>query len=48
MDYEHIIVERKEHLLIVRLNRPEVLNALHPYIFKKVSELSFKSLDFFK
>jgi len=32
MDYEHIIVERKEHLLIVRLNRPEVLNALHPYI----------------
>ncbi len=32
MDYKHIIVERKEHLLIVRLNRPEVLNALHPYI----------------
>jgi enoyl-CoA hydratase/carnithine racemase len=32
MEYKHIIVERKEHLLIVRLNRPEVLNALHPYI----------------
>ncbi len=32
MDYKHIIVERKEHLIIVRLNRPEVLNALHPYI----------------
>ena len=32
MDYKHIIVEKKEHLLIVRLNRPEVLNALHPYI----------------
>ena len=32
MDYEHIIVEKKEHLLIVTLNRPKVLNALHPYI----------------
>jgi len=32
VDYKHIIVEKKEHLLIVRLNRPEVLNALHPYI----------------
>ena len=32
MDYEHIIVKKKDHLLIVRLNRPEVLNALHPYI----------------
>ncbi len=32
MDYKHIIVERKEHLTIVHLNRPEVLNALHPYI----------------
>ncbi len=32
MDYKHIIVEKKEHLTIVTLNRPEVLNALHPYI----------------
>ena len=32
MDYKYIIVEKKEHLLIVHLNRPEVLNALHPYI----------------
>lgn len=32
MEYKHIIVERKNHLLIVYLNRPEVLNALHPYI----------------
>ncbi len=32
MEYEHIIVEKKEHLTIVTLNRPEVLNALHPYI----------------
>ncbi|MHA2184905.1 MAG: enoyl-CoA hydratase-related protein, partial [Promethearchaeota archaeon] len=32
MEYEHIIVEKKEHLTIVTLNRPKVLNALHPYI----------------
>ncbi|MFW9941126.1 MAG: enoyl-CoA hydratase-related protein [Candidatus Thorarchaeota archaeon] len=32
MEYEHIIVEKKEHITIVTLNRPEVLNALHPYI----------------
>ena len=32
MDYKHIIVEKKEHITIVTLNRPKVLNALHPYI----------------
>ena len=32
MEYEYIIVEKKEHITIVTLNRPEVLNALHPYI----------------
>ncbi len=32
MEYEHIIVEKKDHITIVTLNRPEVLNALHPYI----------------
>lgn len=30
MSYEHIIVERKEHLTIITLNRPERMNALHP------------------
>ncbi|MFX1344806.1 MAG: enoyl-CoA hydratase-related protein [Promethearchaeota archaeon] len=37
MEYEHIIVEKKEHITIVTLNRPEVLNALHPYIQLEVS-----------
>jgi enoyl-CoA hydratase/carnithine racemase len=29
MSYEYIIVERKEHLTIITLNRPERMNALH-------------------
>ncbi|MFX1427764.1 MAG: enoyl-CoA hydratase-related protein [Promethearchaeota archaeon] len=32
MEYKFIIVEKKEHITIVTLNRPEVLNAIHPYI----------------
>jgi crotonobetainyl-CoA hydratase len=32
VDYEYIIVEKKEHLTIVRLNRPEVRNAINPYV----------------
>ena len=32
MDYQYIIVEKKEHLTIVRINRPEVRNALNPYV----------------
>ena len=32
MNYEHIIVEKKDHITIITLNRPEVLNAIHPYI----------------
>ncbi|KKN21654.1 hypothetical protein LCGC14_0923110 [marine sediment metagenome] len=32
MDYKYIIVEKKEHLTIVRLNRPEVRNAINPYV----------------
>ena len=32
MDYKYIIVEKKEHITIVRINRPEVRNALNPYV----------------
>jgi len=32
VDYKYIIVEKKEHLTIVRLNRPEVRNAINPYV----------------
>ncbi len=30
MHYEFIKVEKKEHLSIITINRPEVMNALHP------------------
>ena len=30
MSYEFIQVDKKEHLTVVTINRPEVLNALHP------------------
>lgn len=32
MDYKYIIVEKKGHLRIIRLNRPEVRNAINPYV----------------
>ncbi|MFX1324662.1 MAG: enoyl-CoA hydratase-related protein [Promethearchaeota archaeon] len=32
MGYKHIIVEQKEHLTIVQINRPEVRNAINPYV----------------
>lgn len=28
--YQHIQVEREDHLFLVTINRPEVLNALNP------------------
>ena len=32
MDYKFIIIERKDHLTIIRINRPEVLNAINAYV----------------
>ena len=37
LDYQHILVERQEHIGIVTLNRPKELNALN---FQLVSELA--------
>ena len=39
MDYKYIIVEKKEHLTIVRLNRPEVRNAINPYVSIELEHL---------
>ena len=32
MDYKYILVEKKEHLTIIRLNRPRVLNAINAHV----------------
>lgn len=32
MEYKYVIVEKKEHITIIRLNRPEVRNAINPYV----------------
>ncbi len=32
MDYKYIIVEKKEHLTIVSINRPNVRNAINPHV----------------
>jgi enoyl-CoA hydratase/carnithine racemase len=38
MSYEFIQVEKKEHLTIITINRPEVMNALHPPACKELDE----------
>lgn len=36
MSYEFIKVEKKEHITIITINRPEVMNALHPPICREM------------
>jgi len=38
MSYEFIKVEKKEHVTIITINRPEVMNALHPPASKEMDE----------
>lgn len=39
MAYEFIKVEKKEHITIVTINRPEVMNALHPPASKEMDDV---------
>jgi len=39
MSYEFIKVEKKEHVTIITINRPEVMNALHPPASKEMDEV---------
>jgi crotonobetainyl-CoA hydratase len=39
MAYEFIKVEKKEHLTVVTINRPEVMNSLHPPACKEMDEV---------
>ena len=34
MAYEHILLDRDEHVAIVTLNRPEKFNALNPVLWE--------------
>ncbi|MBW1682116.1 MAG: enoyl-CoA hydratase/isomerase family protein, partial [Deltaproteobacteria bacterium] len=36
MSYEFIKVEKEEHITIITINRPEVMNALHPPICREM------------
>ncbi len=38
MGYEFIKVEKKEHVTIITINRPEVMNALHPPASKEMDD----------
>ena len=40
-DYEHCTVEKEGHLLIVTMNRPNRMNALHPPANFELATLSF-------
>ncbi len=37
MSYEFVTVERKDHLTVLTMNRPEVMNAIHPLISREMS-----------
>lgn len=39
MDYKFIIVEKKGHLTIIRLNRPEVRNAINPHVSLEIEDV---------
>ena len=34
--YEHILLEKDDHVAIVTLNRPERLNALNPTLWEEI------------
>jgi enoyl-CoA hydratase/carnithine racemase len=38
MSYEFIKVEKKEHVTIITINRPEVMNSLHPPICQEMDD----------
>lgn len=39
MAYDYVIYEKKEHIAYVTLNRPEVMNALHPPAHEELGEV---------
>ena len=39
MEYKYIILEKKEHLTIIQLNRPEVRNAINPHVSVELEDV---------
>ena len=39
MAYEHILLDRDEHVAIVTLNRPEKFNALNPVLWEEIIQI---------
>jgi enoyl-CoA hydratase len=44
MSYKNIIVEKKDAIAIIKINRPQVLNALNPETIKEITK-AFNELD---
>jgi enoyl-CoA hydratase/carnithine racemase len=44
MNYSHVIYEKREHIAYVTVNRPQVLNALHPPAHEELSDI-FSDFD---
>lgn len=38
MDYEFIVVEKEDRITTIRINRPEVMNAVHPHTSREMDD----------
>jgi len=39
LEYKYIIVEKKEHITIVRINRPDIRNAINPHVSLELEDV---------
>lgn len=44
MDYKHLLIEKKDKIAVVKINRPKALNALNTEVLKEL-KVSFESLN---
>ena len=45
MEYEFVKVEKRDHISIVTINRPEVYNAVHPPLSLELDQVWNKFID---
>ena len=43
--FEHILYEKREHVAYVTLNRPQVMNALHPPLYAELNQAWVEVID---